>query len=73
MAILNRREVLNLDKPLYYTAQEAATILRWQKPNKIYILCRCGILKAFKRGRIWLIDAEEFEKWRKAQVGLLVN
>ncbi len=55
--------------PFYYTAQEVAEILRWKKADKVYLLCRCGILKGFKRGKRWLIDAEEFHKWRKGQIG----
>lgn len=57
---------------LYYTAQEVATILKYQKPDKVYLLVRSGILKGFKRGRRWLIDREEFDRWRKAQIGLLI-
>lgn len=70
MAILTQNKS---DLPeLYYTAQEVATILKYQKPDRVYLLVRSGILKGFKRGRRWLIDKEEFDRWRKAQVGILI-
>lgn len=71
MAILSSEKKSDLPV-LYYTAQEVAAILKYQKPDRVYLLVRSGILKGFKRGKRWLIDKEEFDRWRKAQVGLLI-
>lgn len=71
MAILSSEKKSDLPV-LYYTAQEVASILKYQKPDRVYLLVRSGILKGFKRGKRWLIDKEEFDCWRKAQVGLLI-
>lgn len=59
-------EIIN--RLLYYTAAEVATMLRQTKRDKIYTMCRSGELKAFLFGRTWLIDKEYFDKWRKAQI-----
>ena len=40
------------------TAQEACQILRQNKPDKIYLLLRSGILSGFKCGKRWLIDED---------------
>ncbi len=55
----------------FYTAQECAELLRYQKPDKIYLLVRSGILKGFKRGKRWLIDKEHFDRWCKHRCGIL--
>lgn len=68
MAILKESDL----PVLYYTAQEVAKLLKYQKPDRVYLLVRSGILKGFKRGRRWLIDREEFDRWRKAQIGHLI-
>ena len=57
--------------PQFLTAMECAAILRYEKPDKIYLLVRSGILKGFKRGKRWLIDKEYFDRWCKCQCGLL--
>lgn len=53
------------------TASEVASILRYKKPDKVYLLVRSGILKGFKRGKIWLIDKESVQKWIRNQCGIL--
>lgn len=45
------------------TAQEVAEILRYQKPDKVYLLVRSGLIKGFKRGKIWLIDEESVYRY----------
>ena len=45
------------------TAQEAAQILRQNKPDKIYLLLRSGILSGFKCGKRWLIDEDSVYKY----------
>jgi excisionase family DNA binding protein len=52
----------------YYTVAEAAEILRCKDRQKVYILCRSRVFKAFQLGRNWLIDRKDFDKWRKAQM-----
>ena len=51
------------------TAQEVADILHYKKPDKVYLLVRSGLLKGFKRGRIWLIDKESVDKYLRQQLG----
>lgn len=58
-------------KQLFYTAQECAEILRYEKPDKVYLLVRSGILKGFKRGKRWLIDKEYFDRWCRRKCGIL--
>lgn len=51
------------------TAKDVATMLHYQKPDKVYLLVRSGLLKGFKRGRIWLIDKESVDKYIRQQLG----
>ncbi len=55
----------------FLTAQECADILRYKNSKeKIYILLRAGVLKGFKRGKMWLIERKSFERWCRNQCGL---
>ncbi|WP_374111154.1 helix-turn-helix domain-containing protein [uncultured Phascolarctobacterium sp.] len=45
------------------TAQEAAQILRQNKPDKIYLLVRSKCLSGFKCGKRWLIDEDSVYKY----------
>lgn len=54
---------------VFITAQEAARILLYKKPDMVYLLCRKGVLKATKRGTKWLIDRESFMQYCKALTG----
>lgn len=62
---------ISTDTRLFYTAQECAEILRYEKPDKVYLLVRSGILKGFKRGKRWLIDKEHFDRWCRRKCGLI--
>ena len=55
----------------FLTAQECAAVLRYEKPDKIYLLVRSGVLKGFKRGKRWLIDSEYFYRWCRRRCGIL--
>lgn len=60
------------EKTVFITAREAAIILRYKaSKERIYVLLRAGVLKGFKRGKMWLIDRQSFERWCKNQCGLL--
>lgn len=51
------------------TAKDVAEMLHYKKPDKVYLLVRSGLLKGFKRGRIWLIDKESVDKYIRQQLG----
>ena len=51
------------DKVKLITAQEAAKILRQNKPDKIYLLVRSKCLSGFKCGKRWLIDEDSVYKY----------
>lgn len=55
----------------FLTCQECADILRYKNSKeKIYILLRAGVLKGFKRGKMWLVERKSFERWCRNQCGL---
>lgn len=51
------------------TAKDVAEMLHYKKSDKVYLLVRSGLLKGFKRGRIWLIDKESVDKYIRQQLG----
>jgi excisionase family DNA binding protein len=48
--------------PLLTTAEAAQRL--GVLPRSVTLLCRRGILKGEKRGRDWMIEAEEVERYR---------
>ena len=55
----------------FLTCQECADILRYKNSReRIYVLLRAGVLKGFKRGKMWLVDRKSFERWCNHQLGV---
>lgn len=58
----------------FLTCEECAKVLRYKNSKeRIYILLRAGVLKGFKRGKMWLVDKQSFEKYCKGMCGMLAK
>lgn len=58
----------NTINELVYTPREVADILKLKKTEKVYAMCRSGILPAFQIGRLWRINKKQFHEWLEAQL-----
>ena len=53
------------------TAKEAAAILKYKTPDKVYLLIRSKLIRGFKLGRQYLIDRESLYEYCRCQLGCL--
>lgn len=56
------------DVPEFYTPREVADILKLKKTEKVYAMCRSGLLPAIQIGRLWRINKKQFNHWLDAQL-----
>lgn len=53
------------------TAKEAAAILKYKTPDKVYLLVRSKLIRGFKLGRQYLIDKESVYEYCRCQLGYI--
>ena len=53
------------------TAKEAAAILKYKTPDRVYLLVRSKLIRGFKLGRQYLIDKESVYEYCRCQLGYL--